>query len=143
VLVKEILKGKGDEVFTVSPDVTVQDAARLLHERRVGALVVLDAGGRVAGILSERDLVRTVAEAGPDALARPVRSCMTADVIYARPSETADELLGRMTDRRIRHLPVCENDRLLGVLSIGDLVKVKIKETEAEAEGLKAYIAAG
>lgn len=143
MLVKEILKGKGDQVFTVSPDVTIQEAARMLHDRKVGALVVMDGEDRVAGILSERDLVRTMAELGPDALVRSVRSCMTADVIYARPTETVDALLERMTDRRIRHLPVCENERLLGVLSIGDLVKVKIQETQAEAEGLKAYIAAG
>lgn len=143
MLVKEILKAKGEQVFTVSPDVNVREAARLLHEKRVGALVVMDGQERVAGILSERDVVRLVAEAGSAALERPVRTCMTADVIYARPTETVDAMLARMTDRRIRHLPVCEDDRLLGVLSIGDLVKAKIGEAEAEAQGLKSYIAAG
>lgn len=143
MLVSQILKSKGGAVYTVSPDVTVAEVARELHDKRVGALVVTDADDRVAGIVSERDLVRILAEAGPEALVRPVKSCMTADVIYARPTESTDTLLERMTDRRIRHLPVCEDDRLVGVVSIGDLVKVKIAETQAEAEGLKAYIAAG
>lgn len=143
MLVSQILKSKGAEVFTVSPDATVAEVARQLHERRVGALVVKDANERVAGIVSERDVVRLVADAGAEALARAVKSCMTTDVIFARPHETTDALLERMTDRRIRHLPVCENERLVGVISIGDLVKVKIAETQAEADGLKAYIAAG
>lgn len=142
MLVSQILKSKGDQVHTASPDLTVAEAAALLHRKKVGALVVLE-DERVVGILSERDVVRTVAETGPDALAAPVRSCMTADVIYAAPTEAADALLERMTDRRIRHLPVCKDDRLVGIVSIGDLVKVKIAETQAEADGLKAYIAAG
>jgi CBS domain-containing protein len=143
MLVSQILKTKGEGVYTVSPDQTVAEAAALLNERRVGALVVLDSAERVAGIVSERDLVRAMATQGAAALERPVSSCMTADVIYAAPTESVDDLLGRMTDRRIRHLPVCRDERLVGIVSIGDLVKTKIAETEAEAEGLKAYIAAG
>ncbi len=142
MLVSQILKAKGDLVFTVTPGDTVAAVAALLHARRVGALVVVDAG-RVVGIVSERDLVRMVAEAGAAALARPVSSCMTCDVLYARPQETVDALLERMTDRRIRHLPVCEDEKLLGIVSIGDLVKHKISEVEAVADELKAYIAAG
>ncbi len=143
MLVSQIIKNKGEAVFTISPDETVAAAADLLSERRVGALVVLDSAERVAGIVSERDIVRLVAKEGAASLTKPVRACMTADVIYATPSETVNDLLGRMTDRRIRHLPVCERERLVGIVSIGDLVKSKIAETEAEAEGLKAYIAAG
>jgi CBS domain-containing protein len=141
VLVSQILRSKGDTVFTVGPQDTVEAVANLLNTRRVGALVVLD-NDRVAGIVSERDIVRIVAEGGPESLKRPVSACMTKDVLYAEPGETVDSLLARMTDRRIRHLPVCRSERLVGIVSIGDLVKSKISEVEAEADGLKAYIAA-
>lgn len=142
MLVSQILKAKGDLVFTAGPAETLADVAALLHTRRVGALVIQE-GDRVVGIVSERDVVSAVAEAGAGALVQPVSACMTADVQFARLSETVDVLLSRMTDRRIRHLPVCEGDRLVGIISIGDLVKWKITEVEAEASGLKAYIAAG
>jgi CBS domain-containing protein len=143
VLVSQILKSKGEDVFTASPQETVAAAAALLFARKVGAMVVLSADDTVAGILSERDVVRAVAEGGPGALARPLRDFMTADVLTADPGETIDALLARMTDRRVRHLPVCREGRLLGIVSIGDLVKAKIAETEAEAQHLKNYIAAG
>jgi CBS domain-containing protein len=142
MLVSQILKTKGDLVFTVTPNDTIASVAALLHSRRVGALVVLD-GDDVAGIVSERDVVRAVAEGGSSHLSKPVSSFMTADVVYALPSESIDALMSRMTDRRIRHLPVCKDGRLLGIVSIGDLVKWKITEIEAEADGLKAYIATG
>jgi len=142
VLVSQILKAKGDLVFTAGPQETVGAIAALLHSRRVGALVVLD-NEDVVGIVSERDLVRAIAEAGAAALARPVSDFMTRDVLFAEPGETVDILMTRMTDRRVRHLPVCRESRLIGVISIGDLVKHKISEVEAEASGLKAYISAG
>jgi CBS domain-containing protein len=141
VLVSQILRSKGDTVFTVGPAETIAAVAELLHSRRVGALVVFDAE-RVVGIVSERDVVRSVAEGGAAALGRPVSGVMTRDVQFAQPGETVDSLLARMTDRRIRHLPVCQKERLVGIVSIGDLVKSKISEVEAEADGLKAYIAA-
>ncbi|HSV03493.1 MAG TPA: CBS domain-containing protein [Phenylobacterium sp.] len=141
MLVSQILKSKGDLVFTVAPGETLASAAALLHTRRVGALVVLEAE-QVVGIISERDLVRAVALSGAAALATPVSRHMTKDVLFAEPGETVDSLMGRMTDRRIRHLPVCKAERLVGLVSIGDLVKAKISEVEAEADGLKAYIAA-
>ena len=141
MLVSQILKRKGDLVFTTSPSETIAATAALLHQRGVGALVVLDAG-HVVGIVSERDIVRAVAERGAEGLEAPVSSCMTGNVLFAEPGETVDSLLGRMTDRRVRHLPVCHKDRLVGLVSIGDLVKWKISEVEAEADGLKAYIAA-
>jgi len=142
MLVSQILKTKGDLVFTAGPTESMAAVAALLHSRRVGALVVLDSE-QVVGIVSERDVVRIVAEGGGGALNRPVAECMTRDVLFAAPGETVDALLERMTDRRVRHLPVCQGDRLLGIISIGDLVKSKISEVEAEASGLKAYIAAG
>ena len=142
MLVAQILKVKGDMVFTVSPDETVVAAAALLNSRRVGAMVVIERG-EVVGILSERDLVRLVAEGGEDALSLPISHCMTREVVFATPQETVDSLMSRMTDRRMRHLPVLDGGRLAGIVSIGDLVKYKISEIEAEADGLKAYIAAG
>jgi CBS domain-containing protein len=141
MLVSQILKAKGDLVFTVSPIETVQSAAALLHSRRVGALVVLDGTDSVVGIVSERDLVRVMAQDGAGGLTRPISACMTPDVLFAQPEELVDDLLARMTDRRVRHLPVVRGGRLVGLVSIGDLVKAKIAEAEAETEGLKSYIA--
>jgi CBS domain-containing protein len=143
VLVSQILKDKGDLVFTASPNETVGAVAALLHSRRVGAMVVVGDAGEVVGILSERDIVSAVAEGGAGGLTKPISTVMTRDVIFAQPHETVDNLLERMTDRRIRHLPVVRDGRLAGIISIGDLVKSKISEVEAEASGLKAYIAAG
>ena len=141
MLVSQILRTKGDQVFTISPEDIVGVVAELLHAKGIGALIVL-ASDRVVGIVSERDIVRAVASHGPSALKKPVSDYMTSNVLFADPGETVDSLLSRMTDRRIRHLPVCQADRLLGIVSIGDLVKHKISEVEAEADGLKAYIAA-
>ena len=142
MLVSQILKDKGDMVFTASPSDSVAAVAALLVARRVGAMVVMDAARDVAGIVSERDIVRIVAERGADGLSQPVSDCMTREVVFAEPQESVAELLGRMTDRRIRHLPVCRAGRLVGIISIGDLVKSKIAETVAETETLKAYISA-
>jgi CBS domain-containing protein len=141
MLVSQILRTKGDMVFTASPTDSVAAVAALLHARRVGAMVVIDGDRDVAGIVSERDIVRVVAEDGAAGLDKPVSACMTRDVIFAAPEESVNALLERMTDRRVRHLPVCQDQRLMGIVSIGDLVKVKIAETEAEAAGLRAYIA--
>jgi CBS domain-containing protein len=143
VLVAQILRDKGDLVFTALPHETVGAAAALLHSRRVGAMVIVDHEDAVVGILSERDIVRAVAERGAASLNEPISGCMTRNVVFATPGESVDDLLGRMTDRRMRHLPVVKEGRLVGIVSIGDLVKSKIAETEAEAENLKAYISAG
>ena len=141
MLVSQILRTKGDAVFTIKPGELVGAVAELLTAKGVGAFVVLE-NDKVVGIVSERDIVRAVAKEGAAALKRPVSEFMTAKVVVADPGETVDSLLSRMSDRRIRHLPVCKNDRLVGIVSIGDLVKWKISEVEAEADGLKAYIAA-
>lgn len=142
MLVSGILRDKGDMVFTASPADTVAQVAAMLHQRRVGAMVVVEGDRAVAGIVSERDIVRVVVERGAAGLDEPVSHCMTRDVIFAEPNETVDSLLARMTDRRIRHLPVCVDEHLIGIISIGDLVKSKIAETVAEAEDLRAYISA-
>jgi CBS domain-containing protein len=137
-----LIKEKGDLVFTVGLNETLGAAAALLHVRRIGAMVIVDDRQGVVGILSERDIVREVAERGASALERPVESVMSREVITASPNDHVDELMARMTDRRIRHLPVVSEGRLVGIVSIGDLVKAKIAETEAEARELRAYIAA-
>jgi CBS domain-containing protein len=142
MLVAQILKHKGAHVFTCTADETLTSASALLFARGVGAMVVMD-GEAIAGMISERDVVRAVAQGGAEALRQPVRRFMSGEVLTARLNETMDELMTRMTDRRIRHLPVCENGRLIGIVSIGDLVKAKIESATREAETLKAYIAAG
>lgn len=142
MLVAEILKTKGEAVFSIAPDITVAQACAELDSRRVGALIVCD-GDRVAGVFSERDVVKAVSANGPAALGRPVSDFMSADVVFAKPAETVTVLMGRMTDRRIRHLPVLRESRLVGVISIGDVVKCQIAEATQEAESLRSYIGAG
>lgn len=143
MLVNQLLNAKGRQVFTVAPDDSLASIAALLHSRKVGAFIVTDRVGRVVGVVSERDIIRAVAVDGADALSRPTTDYMTHDVIFASHGETVDALLERMTDRRIRHLPVMDGSRLTGIVSIGDLVKSKIAEAEHEAHTLKAYITAG
>lgn len=140
MLVAEILRDKGGEVFSVAPTVTLAEACGHLEARRVGALIVCD-GDRVVGVISERDVVRAIAADGGASLTRPVSDYMTGDVIFAEPGETVAILMSRMTDRRIRHLPVMKGDRLAGVISIGDVVKCQIAEATQEAESLRTYIA--
>ena len=142
MLIAEILKEKGADVFRAAPGDTLADTVRQLDDKRIGALVICE-GDRVVGILSERDLVRAVSRDGEQALSRPVSAYMSSDVIFAQPTETVNTLMERMTDRRIRHLPVIQDDRLVGVVSIGDLVKSRIAEATFEAESMKAYIGAG
>ncbi|MEL6365534.1 MAG: CBS domain-containing protein [Pseudomonadota bacterium] len=142
--VRDILGAKGAGVTTVEPAATVAEAANVLAERNFGAVVVADAAGGLAGIVSERDIVRRLANDGADVLGRAVADIMTANIHTCGLDDTLDDLLGRMTERRIRHLPaVGENGALVGMISIGDVVKRKIDLAAREAEDLKAYIAAG
>ncbi|HZW16969.1 MAG TPA: CBS domain-containing protein [Brevundimonas sp.] len=142
MLVAEILKDKGGAVYDIRPDARLGDACGELDRLGVGALIVCDQD-RVVGVVSERDVVRAVARDGAAALDRSVSDIMTADVVFAAPSESVAILMGRMTDRRIRHLPVLREGRLAGVISIGDVVKCQIAEATQEAESLRTYIAAG
>jgi len=142
MLVSEILKNKGGAVYSVAPVITVAQAIEELERRRVGALIVCD-GDRVAGIFSERDVVRALATDGAQALVRSVSDYMTAKVVFAEPGEAVGALMERMTDRRIRHLPILHQGRLAGVVSIGDVVKCQIAEATHEAESLRTYISAG
>ncbi len=140
MLVSQIIKSKGNVVRTVQDTEDLQGVARVLDEERIGAVVALDIAGRISGVLSERDIVRQVARCGASALTMQVADAMTRDVITATPRERIDDCLERMTDRRVRHLPILEASSLVGIISIGDLVKWKIAETVAEAESLKSYV---
>jgi CBS domain-containing protein len=141
MLIAHVIRGKGAVVHTLSAEATLEDAAKELNQRRVGALVVLDENGGILGVFSERDLVREVAKRGADALGSSVGAAMTREVITAHGDETVDDCLARMTDRRVRHLPVMEEVRLVGIVSIGDLVKHRIAVAEAESAALQDYIA--
>ncbi len=139
--VAHILKQKGNAVITVDPSQTLYDVAGILAKHRIGAVIVVDAGGAIAGIVSERDVVRTLAKEGPAALTRTARDFMTTKVKTCTPSDTEAGLMGLMTEHRIRHLPVVEDGKLAGMISIGDVVKLRIEMIEREAEEMKSYIA--
>ena len=141
MIVEQILNDKGREVVTLKAGITLKDAAILMDERKIGAVVALDEDGRIVGVLSERDIVRQVARHGASALEMQVGSAMTRAVVTVHSETAIDEALQTMTDRRIRHLPVVHNDRLTGFVSIGDLVKAVIEDQQAEIAQLQAYIA--
>lgn len=141
--VHAILKHKGQDVVSAGPTDDVVETARLLNRHRIGAVVVRDADGHVAGILSERDIVRGIAESGAACLGLKVADLMTREVVSCRPDDSIDDIMALMTERRIRHLPVMEDGRLVGVISIGDVVKRRIAEIESEASSLREYIATG
>ena len=138
--VEHILQSKGRDVVSVSSGAVIREAVALLAERNIGAVMVKD-GAVVVGILSERDIVRNLRRDGGDALVKLVKDYMTADPVSCRPDHDLDEILEIMTNRRIRHLPVMRDGVLLGMVSIGDVVKRKIELTEQEAAALKQYIA--
>ena len=139
--VAAILKHKGSFVATAAPERTVADVVRELAERGIGAVVVTDADGGVAGILSERDIVYALAAQGAAALGRRAGEIMTVEVTTATRATTYDEAFRAMTEGRFRHMPVLEQGRLAGLVSIGDVVKARMMEQEAEVDGLRAYVA--
>ena len=143
MLVKHILREKGREIVAIAADATLSDAAQLLARKRIGAVIVHGEDGSLAGILSERDLVRAVSEESVAALARPVSAYMTRTVMTCSESDSIEDLMEMMTHRRFRHVPVMESERLVGIISIGDVVKTRIEETEREAATLREYIATG
>lgn len=134
-----ILATKGNEVVTLTADYTVADAVKLLAERRIGAVPVMR-GDQVVGIFSERDVIHCLEKHGPGALERPVSDAMTAPALTVGTNEPVIAALSLMTKRRIRHLPVVENGRLIGIVSIGDLVKFRIDQIEADANAMRQYI---
>jgi CBS domain-containing protein len=136
-----ILGGKGHEVVSIDGDRSVTEAVTLLSARRIGAVPVIEAG-HVAGVFSERDVIYSLEREGASALDRPVRSVMTSPAITVGPDESVIGALSLMTQRRIRHLPVLDGGRCIGIVSIGDLVKYRIDRIESEAEAMRAYIQA-
>ncbi|MBK5926667.1 CBS domain-containing protein [Rhodobaculum claviforme] len=142
MLVHQILRNKrtGDTVTTVTPGSTVADAARLLSKNRIGALVVTEDDITPAGILSERDIVREIGRRGTDCLEDHVSAMMTREVVTCGVEDLADMVLARMTERRIRHMPVMRDGRMIGLISIGDVVKARLDELSMEKEALKGMI---
>lgn len=138
--VKTILDQKGRDVFTVRPDITVAEAGIELSKHKIGAIVVVDSGDKICGILSERDIVRAIAENGPSVLDNPVSSVMTSQVKVCSENHSINELMEMMTKGRFRHLPVEVDGKIGGIVSIGDVVRMKIEQVEREAEEIKAYI---
>lgn len=138
--VKEILSHKGVDVVTADPNASIADAVKLLAARRIGAVVVTGADRRIVGILSERDIVRALADKGHDALSAPVAEVMTRKVDTCSLSQTVSELMEQMTSGKFRHVPVVEQGRLAGIISIGDVVKSRVQQMEQESAALKDYI---
>ena len=141
--IASILAQKGTEVITTGPDVGLADAAKLLTDRRIGAVIVTDPPGQVVGILSERDIVRTLAARREDTIGFKVADAMTRNVITCAPGDSIAGLMALMTERRFRHVPVKDGDRLVGLISLGDVVKYRVDEVEREATAMRDYITSG
>ena len=137
--VKEILRSKGHTIISITPDTTVYEALKIMADKNIGALIVKD-GETVAGIMSERDYARKVILHGKSSKELQVREIMTSKVYYVRPEQSVQECMAQMTDRRVRHLPVLDGDRLVGIISIGDVVKAIIAEQESTIKLLENYI---
>ncbi len=141
MLVQQILKSKGDTgVITVAPDSSVEDAARILAERRIGGVVVSSDGKAPEGILSERDIVRSLAVRGTRCLQESVGEMMTRNPVCCTRQDKADDVLMRMTEGRFRHMPVVENGELVGIVTIGDVVKARLEELSMEKSALEGMI---
>ena len=143
MFVSDILAQKGGLVFTVTPGTTVAQIAQHLSTRRIGSVLVMADTDTIAGIVSERDLVRAMARHGAAALDLEARQVMTRDVVTCHPDDPIEQVMGLMTAGRFRHLPVEDRGELIGLISIGDVVKARLEETQHETEALKAYIVAG
>ena len=143
MFVSDILSEKGGLVYTVTPSTTVGDISRQLSTRRIGSVLVVDRLDQVAGIVSERDLVHAIATHGTPALELEAAHIMTRNVVTCDPDDSIDQVMQVMTAGRFRHLPVVQRGELIGLISIGDVVKARLAETEHEKEALRAYIVAG
>ena len=141
MLVRQILKTKSsDEVTTIAPGATVKEAAELLSEKRIGAVIVSADGSVPQGILSERDIVGELGRSGPDCMSNKVSEMMTSDLVGCTLDETSDQVLTRMTEGRFRHMPVMEGEKMVGLISIGDVVKARLAELSMEKEALEGMI---
>lgn len=141
--VAAILKVKGRSVATAPPEDTVETVAQKLASRKIGAIIIVGDGGHVNGIISERDIIRVVAEKGASALLRPVSEVMTKNVMTCNSSSTIDQMMSIMTQGRFRHVPVIEDGALIGIISIGDVVKHHIAEVEMEVTAMRDYLTTG
>ncbi len=141
--VASILAEKGRDVFTIVQDEKMSKVVDILAENRVGAMVVVDSNENVAGIISERDIVREISKSGASVLKQPVAAYMTRAVISCDEADTVDQVMGVMSENRFRHVPVVTDGKLTGIISIGDVVKRKIQQAEKDAEDMRNYIAAG
>ena len=137
--VATILKQKGRGVFTTTEDMLLLDIAKLLAQHRIGCIVIVGDDDKISGIVSERDLMRAISQCGAQVLKEPVSNFMTKTVVTAREADTINRLMSEMTARRFRHMPVVESERLVGLVSIGDLVKIQIAEIEMEAAATREY----
>lgn len=135
-----ILSRKGNDIVTLSPDATLGDAVASLARNRIGAIVVTNADMGVEGIISERDVVRLIGERGVDVLAEPITGLMTKSVVTCAPDDTVPQIMERMTRGRFRHVPVIQGGKLVGIISIGDVVKYRVEEMERESAQLRDYI---
>lgn len=142
MLVSDILKSKGNTVVSAPPSMPVADSARLLAEKRIGSILIMERD-QVAGILSERDIVRALASEGPSCLDGPVSRLMTAKVVTCTPSQTIADVMEMMSTGRFRHVPVLENGQVTGMISIGDVVKWRLEEAQEEVRQMAAYVAGG
>jgi CBS domain-containing protein len=139
-VVKDLLFEKGNEVWTITPEATVRDALEIMAEKQIGALLVME-GARPVGVFSERDLARRIIRVKESPLDQPVKRYMTSPVITVEPLQSVEDCMGLMTDKHVRHLPVMENERLVGIISIGDVVKGIITSREKTIRKLENYIA--
>jgi CBS domain-containing protein len=139
--VAAILRGKPERLIGLEESSSLAEAAQLLTRERIGALIVKDRSGEMIGIISERDIVRVLAREGGTALNHPLSKVMTRDVLCCSPEDSVADLMAVMTERRCRHLPVMKADKLIGMISIGDVVKRRVEEAEREAASLREYIA--
>jgi CBS domain-containing protein len=143
MLIGQILAGKSGNIVTTAPDATIAEVASLLKRHRIGAVVVTEPDGKLCGIISERDLACGLADHGAKLLEMRVRQLMTAQVVTCSRGDTLEQLMHTMTEKRFRHLPVVDDGRLVGIISIGDVVKYRLQELEAETHLLQDYIAGG
>ena len=137
---RDILKNKGNRIVTANAEMSVADASRMLHDNRIGAVLVLNAAGRIACIFSERDIVTGMAKHGAAVTTMSVGALMTREVMTCQPTDLIADIMATMTARRIRHLPVIEEDQLLGIISIGDVVKSRLDEAAHEVDSLREYV---
>jgi CBS domain-containing protein len=140
MILADLLRQKSNDIFKIKSTDCIADAAVALTDKKIGALLVEDDSGKIAGILSERDIVGGMGPHGADLHDVPVSELMTTSLVKCAPDDTVLEAMAMMTDRRIRHLPVFDGDELVGLISVGDLVKCRISEVQAEAEAMRQYI---